>query len=134
MIPYPVYVGFPAIVGLLLLIALTFSYRGLPATGWAVDWSYRLALLHCALACVAVLLTVHDAISPAACRTGVYGFRASLAFAGLDGLSLLWWLIVCSRTKCSSSLTRPVLFVLLRMLVHAALGGAFLWCAVLCTV
>jgi hypothetical protein len=28
----------------------------------------------------------------------------------------------------------PAIVGLLRMLVHAALGGAFLWCAMLCTV
>ncbi len=129
-----VYIGAPAMLAGLLVVALTLSYRRLDDADRGVRLSYWLVWLHLALAVLAVGLTASNPIAKLSCMTGIFGFSTSLVVAGLDLINLLRWLIVRARADGRWGDPRRLIYACLRLLTHGLLTLTFLWCALLCTV
>jgi hypothetical protein len=128
------YVGFPAIVGLVLILALTICFRNLPTRNIRVSFSYFLSWIQLGIAGLSVGLTTHNSISGVACLTGHFGYQVFIVLGLIDAVNLISWF---ARQNKAGSFWKPVCplaFVLLRLLVHAVLTLSLWWCSMMCTV
>lgn len=132
--PKVFYIGAPLILALVLLAFTLLAFAALRPKDWQIKASVWLAFGQAALAALSVAFTTQRSISSQACLTAIFGTMGCLAVAALDTVNLLVWLFRRTRAEGALFLPIPILFVLLRLLTHAALTSSFWWCAKLCTV
>lgn len=129
-----IYISLPAILSCGLLSILFFVYRRLPTKSWQLVFSFFSSIAHVVLACIAAILTFSVPISNIACSFGITGYSASIGFVIIDSANLLVWLVVAIQRSENRIVGSSISYILLRLLLHAALILSFWWFAALCTV
>ena len=129
-----IYIATPLLFGYVFLVPTFLVYRKLKIKSLQLTWSMRIAAGQAVLATASVAFTYHRSISAQACLTAILGSMASYFVVALDALNLLWWLVRGVGANGARWLPLPLLFVLLRLMSHAAFTGSLMWCSMLCTV